>query len=259
MINPDDYIRKFGADALRAYLHFLGPFNEDGDFRDTGIEGMHRFLKRVWTLFKKVQSSKFPTRGLPSSKGRKVQSSEENLRMMHRTIAGVTEELKNLRYNTAIAKLMSWYNFLAKQESVSREEMEIYLKLLAPFAPHITEELWQALNYPERGAELRGKDWSIHASKWPKFDPKYIKDVVVKIPVQVNGKLRETIEVQSSLLGGQAKLKVPHKGTTFFEGSQSEIERMAKECDNVRKYLEGKKILRVIYVPGKVINFVVGS
>lgn len=219
VINPDEYIRKYGADTLRMYLHFLGPFDKGGDFRDTGIEGMDRFLNRVWTLLKKVQAN-----------DKKL--NEEALRMMHRTIAGVTDDMDHLRYNTVIAKLMSYYNFLAKQKSVSPEEASVYLRLLAPFAPHMTEELWQMAN---------GRFGSIHLQAWPSYDPKFIKEDVIVIPVQVNGKLRDMIRVKSSQ-----------------SAVQGEVEKIVRESEKAAKYLEGKKVSKVIYVPGKVINFVAG-
>jgi leucyl-tRNA synthetase len=228
VVVPDAYVKKFGADTLRAYLMFMGPFSQGGDFRDTGIEGMHRFLKRIWNLFQKefpISNFQFPI-------------SEESLRMMHGTIAGVTADMEHLHYNTAIAKLMSYYNFLVKQEFVNNEEASVYLRLLAPFAPHMTEELYQQIsNLKSESLKIN----SIHLQQWPSYDPRFIEEDTVAIPVQVNGKLRDMLKVESS------RLKV-----------QSEIEKMARGSEKVAVYLKGKKIRKVIYVPGKVINFVVG-
>src|SRR5215469_2798056 len=173
VINPDDYIHKYGADTLRTYLMFLGPFNQGGDFRDSGIDGMSRFLKRVWKLF-------------TVSSFEKNYLSPERLHIMHETIKGITEDMENLRFNTSIAKLMTYYNFLVKQSGLNREEVEVYLKLLAPFAPHMTEELW----------EMMGNPISIHTSQWPMFEEKYLKVETVTIAVQVNGKLRATLNVR---------------------------------------------------------------
>lgn len=236
VINPDDYIRKLGADTLRMYLHFLGPFDKGGDFRDTGIEGMHRFIKRIYTLFIRSQKSKVPPiRRVGSSQ----KLNEEGLKMMHGTIKGVTEDLEHLRYNTAIAKLMTYYNYLSKQEMVSAEEAEVYLKLLAPFAPYLTEELWQLLQSEKRKAKSEKLE-SIHIQLWPVYDPKFVKEEVLIIPVQVNGKVRDTIRIRNQ------ELRI-----------REEIEMMARESEKVKKYLEEKKLVKVIYVPGKVINFVV--
>lgn len=235
VVNPDEYIQKYGADTLRMYLHFLGPLDQYGDFRDTGIEGMHRFLKRVYTLFKKTQNPASPAGG---SKLKTQKIDEENLKIMHQTIKGVTEDLENLRYNTAISKLMIWYNFLVKQESLNLEETQSFLKLLAPFAPHLSEELWQDLN-KEKFSSLNSH-LSIHKQPWPQFDAKYLTENNITIAVQVNGKMRDTLQVQIS------KSKV-----------QSYIEEKSLESERVKQHLEGKNILKVIYIPGKVINFVV--
>ncbi|HVF69308.1 MAG TPA: class I tRNA ligase family protein, partial [Xanthomonadales bacterium] len=248
IINPDQYIQKYGADTLRAYLHFLGPFDQTGDFRDSGVEGMHRFLKKVWKLFSQVESRKS-----------KVESSSEGLRIMNQTIKAVTNDLENLRFNTALAHMMSYYNFLSKQESIAREEIEVYLKLLAPFAPHMAEELYQEVSQvsrvpqvprEEKGKEkardtldtrgTRGTFKSIHLGPWPGYDEKYLVSDTVKIPVQINGKLRGMLEVSASDAGDKAK-----------------IEQMAKKDEKVAGFLEGQDIKQVIYVDGKVLNFVI--
>lgn len=221
VVVPDAYLKKFGADTLRTYLMFMGPFSQGGDFRDTGIEGMSRFLRRFWTLAQK------------SMAGGQSTISNESQRMMHKTIKKVTEDIKNLNYNTTIATLMEWYNFLSNQKSVSPEEVKIFSKLLAPFTPHISEELYQLLNGK--------KDFSsIHTSIWPTYDPKFLAVSEVVIVVQVNGKLRGNIKVKSE------KLNV-----------QNYIEDLAKTDSNVVKHLEAKEIKKVIYIEGKVINFVV--
>jgi leucyl-tRNA synthetase len=215
IINPDDYIGKFGADTLRTYLLFLGPFNQGGDFRDSGIEGMNRFLKRVWKLFREVTMQ-----GTISAEG---------LKMLHQAVKGVTEDLENLRYNTAIAKIMTYYNFLAKQQQISREEVEVFLKLFAPFSPHMTEELWAHL----------GNTTSIHNSEWPDFDEQHLVKDQMTIAVQVNGKLRGTIQISAS-----------------EKDKKEEIEKRVKAETDVAKFLQGE-IKKVIYVPGKILNFVV--
>ena len=223
VINPDEYIVKYGADTLRCYLAFLGPFDQGGDFRDTGIEGMNRFLKRVWHLFVEGESVK--------GEG---ESSKDGLRMMHKTIKKVTEDLENLRYNTALAALMEWYNFLSKQEAVSKEEVEVYLKLLAPFAPHMTEELWHELS-------TLNSQLSIHLSAWPTYDEKYLVADVFTVAVQVNGKLRGTVQISAD----QAQDKAL-------------VEELARNDEGVAKYLQGQ-IRQVIYIPGRILNFVVSA
>ena len=216
IINPDEYIHKYGADTLRTYLLFLGPFNQGGDFRDSGIDGMNRFLKRVWKLFEDSEITEFTL-------------TDERLKMMHETIKGATEDMENLRFNTTIAKLMTYYNFLSKQDSLSRQEVEVYIKMLAPFAPHMTEEIWADL----------GNKFSIHTSNWPTFDEKYLKEDNVTIAVQVNGKLRGTLYV-----------------SVKDKDNKEMLEKMARGDENVAKFLEGN-VRKVILVPGKILNFVV--
>jgi len=216
IINPDEYIHKYGADTLRTYLLFLGPFDQGGDFRDSGIDGMSRFLKRVWKLF---EGAHFADKKL----------SEEQLRFMHQTVKGITEDMENLRFNTSIAKLMSYYNFLAKQPSLTRVEVEVYLKLLAPFAPHMTEELWSQM----------GNAFSIHTSNWPTYDKKYLKEDTVTIAIQVNGKLRATVNV-----------------SVADKDNKELLEQLARKDEHITKFLEGT-VRKVIFVPGKILNFVV--
>ncbi|MEK7572078.1 MAG: class I tRNA ligase family protein [Patescibacteria group bacterium] len=216
VINPDEYIAKYGVDTVRLYLRFLGPFSQGGDFRDSGIEGMHRFVKRVWFLLESPASN--------------TELSPEAKRIMHQTIKGITEDMEALRFNTAIAKLMTWYNSLAKQPSITKEESQNYLKLIAPFAPHLAEELW----------EKSGGKGSIHVSPWPVYHPTFIIEHTVTIAVQINGKLRATFAVPSDKAQDKAL-----------------IEKTAREDVNVIKFLEGKEIRKVIVIPGKVVNVVI--
>jgi leucyl-tRNA synthetase len=194
---------------------FMGPFSQGGDFRDTGIEGMHRFLKRVWTLLATgpVENSSGPA----------------GLQVMHKTIKKVTEDIEKLNYNTAIAALMEWYNLLSQQESVSREEAEAFAKLIAPFAPHLSEEVYQLL----------GNKASINTSTWPTYDPKFLVKEKITVVIQVNGKLRGNIVTDPETVK-----------------NRTEIEKLAKLNENAKTNLEGKSVKKVIYIEGKVINFV---
>ena len=228
VINPDEYVKKFGADVLRTYLGFIGPFTQGGDFQDSGIEGIDRFLRRVWKLVVGCQLSAVK------------ELDKKREAFMHNTVKGVTEDMEELRFNTAIAKMMSYYNFLIDQKEISKAEIEVLLKLLAPFAPHMTEELYQQLSGNSKFEIRNSKFSSIHKQPWPEFDEGKIVSDVVTIAVQVNGKLRDTIETQNS------KIK-----------SQKEMENLSMDKQNVRRQLEGKEIKKVIYVPGKILNFVV--
>ncbi|MEK7605582.1 MAG: class I tRNA ligase family protein [Patescibacteria group bacterium] len=235
VVVPDEYIQKFGADTLRSYLMFLGPFNMGGDFRDSGIEGMYRFIKRVWTLLtgQTITSTEMD----PTAKSE-----------MNKTIKGVTEDIEEFRYNTAIAKIMTYYNFLSKQKTVSRQEAEVLLKLLSPFAPHMTEELWERIHTDLKQIDADTKNqsksalnqWkSIHLSSWPAFDQGAIERGETVIAVQINGKLRGTFVLNDP------------------KASQEEVERIANEDPAVKRHIEGKTIRKVIYVPHKILNFVV--
>ncbi len=216
VINPDEYVNKYGADALRMYLLFLGPFDQGGDFRDSGIKGLTRFLERVWKLFS----------------NEKVKSEKEKLEIskaVHKTIKKVTEDIENLQYNTAISALMILLNELeANLDSVSQKDQEIFLQLLAPLAPHMTEEIWRGV--------LKNKE-SIHLSAWPEYDPELIKKDVADIIIQVNGKTRVIIKVKT-------------------DTSQKEIEELAQAEENVNKHISGK-VKKIIFVKDKLINFVV--
>ncbi len=226
VVVPDEYIHKFGADTLRTYLMFLGPFNMGGDFRDSGIEGMSRFLKRVWALGQ---------RHIVVGKELSTSAKSE----MHKTIKAVTEDIESFKYNTAIAKIMTYYNFLSQQSEVSAQEVKVLLQLLAPFAPHMTEELYQQIQNSE--SRIQNDSFaSIHTSKWPEFDPEAIQAGQTVIAVQINGKLRATFELNDPQV------------------SQEEVERIAHEGLAVQRHLQDKTVRKVIYVPGKILNFVVG-
>jgi leucyl-tRNA synthetase len=267
VVVPDEYIKKYGADALRTYLMFLGPYEDGGDFRDSGIEGMNKFLRKVWKLLSSVTASGsaavseiVPQEYLPFHGGAPSQASRndetERLRIMHKTIQKVTKDIKEFGYNTAIASLMEWYNYLSSEDRrqeplVSREEKETYLKLLAPFAPHMTEELWQQHIVTASGSAAVSEiatsrnsgtrndiKESIHLSSWPEHDESLIIDEKVTVVVQVNGKRRAEIEI----------------GNQEIE-DKSLVENKAKE--QVLKYLEGLTIKKTIYISGKIVNFVV--
>ncbi|MBI2453987.1 MAG: leucine--tRNA ligase [Parcubacteria group bacterium] len=214
VVNPDEYISRHGADALRMYLMFIGPFGQGGDFRDAGMKGVTRFLDRVWKL----------------SQISNVKSQKDNQgleKRTHQTVKKVTEDIENLNYNTAISALMILLNEMEEsQREISQVELEIFVKLLAPFAPHMAEEIWR---------EVLGNKESIHVSEWPKHDSKLVKESEVDLVVQVNGKTRSVIRVKVGL-------------------SQEEIEKTARSDQNILKYLDSVK--KIIFVKDKLINFV---
>lgn len=228
VVNPDKYIKEYGADTLRTYLMFMGPLSEGGDFRDGGMNGVYRFLQRIWRLYDKVDKNTTAVENLSTS----------DLRMMHRTIKKVTEDIEELKFNTAIASLMEWLNHLPRKESVSVEEYKTFLLLLAPFAPYITEELW--FHFVRQRRTARDKQWSIHQQSWPKFDNKFLESEEVAVPIQINGKVRDVLMIQKDNIS-----------------SREVVENLAKKSAKVQKFLENKAVKKIVYVPGKVINIIV--
>lgn len=230
VVNPDEYIRSYGADALRMYLMFLGPFEQGGDFRDTGIRGITRFLERVWKLaVAKLQmpNAKYTDRKRENNSAFSIQHSALQ-KIVHKTIKKVTEDIENLQYNTAISSLMVLLNeFETQKEGVGRKEREIFLKLLAPFAPHITEEMWVML----------GNKKSVHISDWPKYDKRCLVEETFQLVVQINGKVRAMVAAK-------------------IGAGEEEVRDLAMKNEAVKRYVTGVP-RKVIFVKDRLVNFVV--
>ena len=214
VINPDEYVKRFGADALRMYLMFLAPFEQGGDFRDAGILGITRFLERVWKLGERVVSKE------------KAKRDENRERALHKTIKKVTEDIESLQYNTAISALMVFLNE-AEKNGISRKEFETFVKLIAPFVPHMTEELWSSLK--NKG--------SIHIAEWPSFDPEKLIEDTFELAVQVNGKFKTRITVPLGI-------------------SEAEAKEVVMKESVIANVLSGKEPRKVIFVEDRLINFV---
>jgi len=215
VVVPDPIIEEFGADTFRTYLMFLGPFEEGGDYRPEGIQGPFGFLHRLWDT---VLSAK---EGQPDS---------EVERKLHQTIRQATDQIPKLQYNTAIAALMEYLNVVrAGSRRAARAEVEPLVVLVSPFAPHVAEELWERL----------GHESSIFdGAHWPTYDEEKARDTVVKIAVQVDGKLRGTVEAEA---GAAEEVVVP----------------VARSEENVARWLQGATERRVIFVKNRLVNFVV--
>jgi leucyl-tRNA synthetase len=223
VVLPDDYVDRYGADTFRTYLMFLGPYQEGGDFRDRGIAGPERFLYRVWDSVTAAVRA--------ALEGTAPEPAPEIERALHRTIKKVTGDLDDLAYNTAIAALMDYVNVIrAEGRTPSLEEVRPLVVMLAPMAPHIAEELWE-----RTGGEPSLFD---HAS-WPSYDPAMLEEDEVDLPVQVNGRLRATVRVGRG-------------------ASQDAVQEAALRDENVGRHIEGAAIRKVIHVPDRLINFVVG-
>ncbi len=230
VITPDEYVIELGVDAVRAYFMFLGPWEQGGEWDDSGISGISRWLNRVWNL---VLNGYHHNEQVASIN--REEAERELARTTHQTIRKVTGDLERLRFNTMVAALMELSNYLAKTReaghvtgSAWNEAIDSLLLLLAPTAPHIAEELWQRT----------GHDYSIHNQSWPNWDEELAKEDEITLVVQVNGKLRDRINVPASII-------------------EAEAQQVALESQRVQSYLEGKEILKKIYVPGKLVNIVV--
>ena len=216
-VNPDDLIKTYGADTLRLYEMFLGPFDQSVSWNTDSMIGPRRFLERVWNLQYQIK------------KGKEYSEFE-----IEKTIKKVTEDIEAMKFNTAISTLMILINEIGKLDSISEVVYEKFLQLLSPFAPHITEELWSDLvSDPDSGRRT-----SIHLSEWPKWDKELIKDDEIKIAVQVNGKVRAEMMIQT-------------------DEEEEEVKSKATKNEAVSKHLLGKEIKRVIYIKNRLVNIVV--
>jgi leucyl-tRNA synthetase len=219
IVNPDKYIETWGADTVRTYLMFMGPYTQGGDFSDRGISGVRRFLNRVWNLVVK-HADRLNSGATP----------EAYRRRLHQTIQRVTEDIRELEYNTAIAALMEYVNSIQQRDELYAEEVEGLLLLLAPFAPHITEELWKQI----------GRPYSIHQQTWPAADAALLVRDTETIAIQINGRTRATIELPAG-------------------AGQDEAVDAARQVETIQRYLNGTTIQRVVYVPGRIINLVMAD
>ena len=219
VVVPDTYIQQWGADTFRTYLMFLGPYQEGGDFRDQGLQGPYGFLSRLWdTIVPVAELGAAPASGDIEQK-------------LHATIKKVTDDIAALQYNTAIAALMEYLNAVRQGgRQANRAEVEPIVPLVAPFAPHLAEELWQLLGHPES---------IFTGASWPSYDPARTVADTVEFIVQVNGKVR-------------ARMPMP-RGIT-----EQEAQASALADENVRRFLNGDRVRKVIFVPDRLINLVVG-
>jgi len=214
VVNPDEVIKKYGADSFRVYHMFMGPFDQPVTWQTKGIKGVRRFLERVYNASDKVKKVKTKNKELE--------------KLLHLTIKKVEEDIENFRFNTAISSLMVLLNKMEKEKEIDIKHFSAFLILLSPFAPHLSEELWQKL----------GNKKSIFFYKWPKYNSLYIKEEKTTFIIQVNGKVRDKIEVEYNI-------------------SEEEAKKIALSQDKIKKWIDNKDIKKIIFVPNKLINFVV--
>ncbi|MDA3930176.1 MAG: leucine--tRNA ligase [Prolixibacteraceae bacterium] len=216
VVNPDDVTSEYGADSLRLYEMFMGPLDQTKPWTDTGVKGVFNFLKRVYYFFAEPNN---------------IVEGEENkdtLKLLHQTIKKVGEDIEDMKFNTAISQMMIFTNHCYKVKHVTRETAETFAKVLAPYAPHIAEELW----------EMYGNEPAICQEAWPEVNESYLVENTFDYPVSFNGKMRFKLELSVDL-------------------SKDEIEKAATSNENATKWLEGKQIVKIIVVPKKIINIVV--
>jgi len=221
VVNPDKVVDEQGADSLRLYEMFMGPLDRDKPWTEEGLHGINRFIRRVWSLIVAEDGNLQP----------RIVASESDpavLKALHHAIKAVTHDVDNLQFNTAISRMMEYLNTATKATAISKSDIEKFVLILAPFAPHVCEELWERLGHPK----------SIAFEPWPDFDESLLVENTIEIPVQVNGKLRSVVTVAAN-------------------ASRDEVLALAKADAKVAAQLDGKSIAKEIFVPGKLAGFVV--
>jgi leucyl-tRNA synthetase len=224
VINPDDIVREYGADSLRLYEMFMGPLEVTKPWSMQGVNGVYGFLNRVWRL---VIDDRAESMQLNAAVVDREPTAEEN-RVLHQTIQVVTRDIAALAFNTAISRMMEFTNFFTTASERPKSVLEKFVLLLSPFAPHIAEELWQALGHKN----------SLAYEPWPEFDPDLAKEDSIEVPVQINGKVR-------------SKVSVP------VDSDPKALEAAARSDERIAELLAGKQVVKVIVVPGRLVNFVI--
>jgi len=235
VVNPDEMVEKFGADALRTYIMFMGPFDQAVEWDTNGVVGVKRFLDRVWLLQDKLSDSnvvilnKVKDPSLSDKRDSSVTPQNDKLTtLLHQTIQKVGDDIEAMRFNTAIAKMMELVNEMSKQESILLTHYSSLLKILSPFAPHMCEELWNTL----------GNNKTLVYEPWPEYNLELTKESTMTLAVQINGKVRDEIKVAAEM-------------------GEEEITKLALAGEKVQKWLDGKEPKKIIYVKGKLVSIVV--
>jgi leucyl-tRNA synthetase len=251
VVNPDDMVAEFGADAFRLYEMFMGPLQDMKPWSTKGVEGVYRFLGRVWRLFvdekSETEFEQAETTAKSAADAKKLLESinlnpaigdvaptPAQLKALHQCIKKVTEDLDGLRFNTAISAMMVFVNEAITWEPKSISVLRTFLQLLAPFAPHLAEELWSKL---ENQNSKSKKQNSLSYAPWPQYDPALLVEDTLDIPVQVNGKLRDVIRVRK-------------------DATAADLETAALASEKVQSFLSGKTVKKIIVVPNKLVNVV---
>ena len=223
VINPDEIVENYGADSLRLYEMFMGPLTATKPWAMSGVNGVKGFLDRVWRMIVNDRADSLELNEAVSD----VESDADALKMLHKTIQAVTRDTENLDFNTAIARMMEFVNYFTKQKIRPRSVMQPFVLLLAPYAPHIAEELWQLLGAVD----------SLAYEPWPKFDESLLVESTVEIPIQIKGKVKSRIQVASDI-------------------SKDDLEQAARDDAKMQELLADSEVVKVIVVPGRLVNFV---
>jgi leucyl-tRNA synthetase len=224
VVNPDQVVKEYGADSLRLYEMFMGPLEATKPWSTTGVNGVRGFLDRVWRMIMSERSEQMDLN--PAIQN--APPTDEQNRVLHKTVAAVTADLDRLDFNTAIARMMEFTNFFTKETVRPREAMEKLVLILSPLAPHMAEELWQALGHQK----------SLAYEPWPRAEERWLRADTIEIPVQINGKLRGKISVPAG-------------------SDQATMEAMARADAKIAELLAGKNVVKTITVPSRLVNFVV--
>jgi leucyl-tRNA synthetase len=227
VINPDEVVERLGADTLRLYEMFMGPFEQMIPWSGASMIGCRKFIEKVWRQHSKIKNPTYAE----ASAGRKksnIKNAELEI-LLHQTIKKVSEDIEAMKFNTAVSSMMIFGNALDKEEEISSETYRTFLQLLAPFAPHVAEELWERV----------GGEGSVHGAPWPVFDPKKTQGESVIIGVQIDGKVRAQIE-------------------TTKDAAEEEVKMKALAHPLVQKWVGKAKVKKAVYVPGRLINLVLG-
>ena len=223
VVNPDDVVKEYGADSMRLFEMFMGPLEEMKPWSTRGVEGVFRFLNRFWRLFVNED-------GTLDAAIKNIEPTTDFERLYHQTVKKVGDDIENLRFNTAISQMMIFLNEAMKLEIRPRKLMENFVLLLAPFAPHIAEEIWEILRHKKSTAyEL-----------WPIYDEAKCAESTVEVVLQINGKVRSKITVAK-------------------DTPATELELLAFKDTNIKRYTDGKSIIKKIIIPNKLVNIVVGN
>ena len=224
VVNPDVIVDQYGADSLRLYEMFMGPLEATKPWSMAGVNGVRNFLDRVWRMIVDAAADEFQLNVAVQD----VQASDDQLRQLHKTIQAVTRDTDSLSFNTAISRMMEFVNFFTKQEIRPQSIMQQFILLVSPYAPHLAEELWQLL----------GGEGSLAYQDWPEYDESLTVDDLVEIPVQVQGKLRGKIQAAP-------------------DSSAEQLEEMARGDEKIAALLADCEVVKVITVPGRLVNFVI--